>query len=815
MSAGRVCLLLVVSLMLAPNRAVRGEPAPATDPKTPKPDKPVRTDRYGDPLPPGAIARLGTLRWRQDAAISALAYSRDGKTLASGDMEGSIVLWEARSGKRLRKFKKAGRVIKALQFTRDGRLLALLLNKVAVKPADLNLYLWTPSLWDVLRNKQLGRFYGHPGGILPPPAAIALGGKTVASMSWKICLWDPAREKAALRLESKKMSTNALAFSPGGKVLASGPGVSYTDTVRTHRIRLWDVATGEVIRQFTRHRESVTGLAFSPDGKILASSRSDRTVRLWDPASGKEIRRFPADREEATALTFTPDGKTLALGIGGKVYLREVATGKYLPQPPGHDGTVYAVAFSPDGKTLASGGTTTTRLWNLGTTRQLYQRKGLHDDGSTLAFSPDGQTLAAGFDEARVVLWEASTGKVRRWFHDSKQGHWSVAFANGGKFLAAGNHRSEMVSLWDPATGRELRRLEMGTQYVKSLCSSPDGSALTAGDGGGTVRLWNPVTGRHFRRLARDQDVDNEVRVFSVAFSPDGKLLATGLGTQKVLLWEVLTGKEIMRLEQPPPKDVRDAGFFIAYSPDGQIIASGGDDKYVYLWDIATGKKLGRLAGHRAPIYALAFSPDGNTLASGSEDTTILVWGVTGFRRQAQRRALHLGEAELQRLWAALADDDAGKAYASIWRLTGASSSVGFLGRRLRPAPWPDPKRIPLLLADLDNKRFAVRRQAERELSNLAEQAEPALRKALKNPRLSLEARQRVERLVRNIEVKKLAPAPQELQALRSLAVLEGIGSPEACRLLGKLKRGAPEARLTQEAKATLKRLARRIAAQP
>src|SRR5262249_2914050 len=142
------------------------------------------------------------------------------------------------------------------------------------------------------------------------------------------------------------------------------------------------------------------------------------------------------------------------------------------------------------------------------------------------------------------------------------------------KVLAARSRHGKAVSLWDPTTGKELRRLEMGDGEFSCIASSPDGRTLAAAECDGTVSLGDAVTGKLFRRLRQDED--QHFRVFAVTFSPDGKVLAVGMGTQKIVLWEVLTGKEIRQLKQSRENN-HDTAFFIAYSPNGRLIASVGE----------------------------------------------------------------------------------------------------------------------------------------------------------------------------------------------------------------------------------------------
>jgi hypothetical protein len=209
------------------------------------------------------------------------------------------------------------------------------------------------------------------------------------------------------------------------------------------------------------------------------------------------------------------------------------------------------------------------------------------------------------------------------------------------------------------------------------------------------------------------------------------------------------------------------------------------------------------LEGHKEPVRALAFAPDGRTLATGHLDSTVLLWGLVPPARP-------LAAADLPRLWDDLAGPDAARAYAASWRLADApGQALPLLRKHLRAAkPAPAEQTRPLL-ADLDSDQFGKREAAAERLRALGDRAAGALREALQ-ARPSLEKRRRLEALLKALEE---PPSGEPLRELRAVAVLEHIATPEAVKVLEGLSRGAPEARLTREAKASLERLSRRAAA--
>jgi WD40 repeat protein len=432
-----------------------------------------------------------------------------------------------------------------------------------------------------------------------------------------------------------------------------------------------------------------------------------------------------------------------------------------------------------------------------------------------MALARVGNTLARGsYNETAIRLWVAAAGKEVRRLEGHAAGVGRLAFSPDGKALVSasnGHHpaRDERVlRLWDPATGHELDWPGGPSQKLGGpLAFSPDGKLLAAR--AEKIRVWEVATGRTYREL----DMPN-VNVTSLAFSPDGRTLACasratlgGRSDGPIALWELATGQERLRMAGLP-----DWTECVAFSPDGRVLATGGREGTVRLWDLTMGKVARALEGHQGTVETLAFSPDGKSLASGSVDTTALVWDLADL--STNRRPRDAASAgDLEALWADLAGADAARAYRAVWSLAAAPEQpLPVLRERLRPAAAPDRGELDRLLADLDSDRFEVRAKAGARLEELEELAEPALRKALRG-QPPPEVRRRVEGLLANLEGP--VTAAETMRALRAVEVLERIDTPEARRLLQELSRGAPDARQTKEAQASLARLTERQAVKP
>ncbi|HWG45640.1 MAG TPA: sigma-70 family RNA polymerase sigma factor [Gemmataceae bacterium] len=857
LKVGVVAAVLLIVGGIGIGAASRRTEPPAAPPVSKPPAQVQRgVDALGDPLPPGALQRLGTRRHRiqnwplpwQDMpdGKSYLAYHRLGNISAIRRLDavtGRILeSWRVPDLHQVAGFSPNGRyALMSTEFVfysgirvpgqkeeQEWRLTlydlvkrkAVWVNSKPLEQKDWKHVFWTRfsaddrwiattggtgvgplRLWDGATGKEL---WSHkPDVAHMVPLGFAEGGailvvRAIDDNSIRLLDRVTGKQRRSFRTMDFR-TTQEYDLSPDGSAVLFGSS--------SPSVRVWDVATGKERTPLQGHKKAARCFAFSRDGKTVVTGGNDPFVLVRDWPSGKAVRIIDLGRGGIERMAISGNGRRLEVLFWGEqaLHFYDLITGKKARAPlEGHSGGIYGVAIAPDGALLSFSKDATIRTWDMKTGKAIGRLPVEQDlNAGGFALSRDGRLLATTNSAIDAILvYERATGKQIRKLPAERTVGKHLVFSPDGCWLAGADHSEGIIQVWDMTNGRTVLRGKHKVAYGITCTFSPDGYTFAASDHG-IVRFWDVRTWKEQRGL-------KAFAPLGLAYSPDGRTLATA-GVEGIRLYELATRRErvpIRPLGGYPEGVLRfsSTGRWLAWtsSPSAQRMEERlrwPPTGNISVWDIHRGEQLGSFTGHDDAITGLAFTADEHALVSSSADSTMLVWDIAGIAAKKPRPKA----GDVDRAWQALAGDDAKAAYEAI-RVLAASpdAAVKLLARHLKPVARIDTKRIEEFLRDLDSPVFADRERATTNLEQLGEQAVPGLKQFFAN-KPSLEARRRVEQILE----KALSQNPQRLRQNRALEALEWMGGDSARRLIEALAKGAPNVRLTRDARAALGRMRR------
>ncbi|HKS16136.1 MAG TPA: WD40 repeat domain-containing protein [Planctomycetota bacterium] len=602
-------------------------------------DPKPRVDLAGDPLPEGAVCRLGTRRWRTPGRVWSLAFGKDGKTLLVGagtsllswDVEknerrrvfqghrgvvgsiaphpdgfrvltgagdGTMVLWNLETGARIRRFEGHQERVWTVALSKDGS---------TALSAGMD---GTLGLWNVETGERTRTFSGGHKG--PAMCAVFVKDETQVlsgGADGRMILWDAATGARLKSVEAHKGEISGLAIGPDGRtavttcgrmIPAEGAGPAEGG------MAVWDLEAGRRLRVMPERTEFLWA-SFMPDGKSVIAGCADRTAGIWDLESGTRVQAFEGlgDRFHPVAIR---DG-VVAIGDGTAVSLFEAATGKRRFDVPGHSDGVGGVAFLPDGRPVTAGADGWLATWDASTGRRVASIDTGGLEFGSLAVSPDGRRAVTGGWRTPAALWDLESGACLARFESGVSAR-GVAF---GPATVATGLLSGKVVIWDSEAGTALR--EFPGSPSGALAMRRDGKLAIVPAAPKAAAVVDVATGRVVRRLeghARD--------VTCMAFSEDGSAAATGGADGRVILWDGDGEKETKRLE------AGSAVRAIAFGPRGLVAAAHSTG--LSIWDATSGRRLASYQGHSGGTTSVAINREGTRAITGSGDTTAIVWTI-------------------------------------------------------------------------------------------------------------------------------------------------------------------------------------------
>jgi len=540
---------------------------------------------------PELVAQVG-----HTGFVKAVAFSHDGRLVATGSDDKSVKIWELASGRELRSLRGSTGGVKSLAFGPDDRWLLS-------GSADN-----TARIWDLASGQQTKTIDLAPG-IQTNAVLLSPDGKTLLSASFEneICIWDVATARQIAVLSGHTSAVMALALSRDGHTLVSA---SLDKT-----LKVWDLMTRRERFTLSGHTGEVLSVAVSPDGKYAASGGRDDQVRIWDLAAGEQIRIMQAGNN-VQALAFNSDGRRLATGgFGHPVKVWDLASGATLLQ----SFTAYSMplAFSADDQWLTTGEYLDVVLWKIQGTGVVDQRtlSGKSDAVKTVAVSSDGRWLATGSQS--VDVWDTTGGSKTRQFRDPDSVMGALALSSDGAVVASGGS-NKVVTLREVSTGHVLKTFTGHSADVTGLAFSPQNDLLASASNDQTLKIWSLQSKTELHSLS-----GHSANINCVAFSPDGHWLASGSTDSTARIWDVPSGSLAFTLTHPSTV------LAVAFSADSHLLATGDLDNKIRLWDVSSGANL-RTFVASSNVLSLAFSPDGKLLAWGTADFTISVLDLSG-----------------------------------------------------------------------------------------------------------------------------------------------------------------------------------------